>query len=182
MIVGMIIIALIDNFVGRMAEFVSLWQFFIMRTLIALPLIGLMSWLGVGTMRPIRLGRVMIRGALIAMAMVFYFGSLAFVPISQALAGIFTSPIVVLLISAFVLKKQVGIWRVIAVLLGFVGILTVVGPSFSGMGWTSLLPLAAGVFYALGVLATRELCAGEATLTMVWSMFVMQSLYGSLPY
>lgn len=178
MIVGMIIIALIDNFVGRMAEFVSLWQFFIMRTLIALPLIGLMSWLGVGTMRPIRLGRVMIRGALIAMAMVFYFGSLAFVPISQALAGIFTSPIVVLLISAFVLKKQVGIWRVIAVLLGFVGILTVVGPSFSGMGWTSLLPLAAGVFYALGVLATRELCAGEATLTMVWSMFVMQSLYG----
>lgn len=175
--VGMAVIALVDNFVGQMAEHVSLWQFFIIRMFMALPLIGIMSWLGFGTVRPIRMGRVMLRGALVALAMIFYFGSLGFVPISQALAGLFTSPIFVLLISIFILRRPVGVWRIAAVAFGFVGILVVIGPNFTGMGWTSLLPLAGGMFYSLGVMATRELCAGEATLTMVWSMFIMQAVY-----
>lgn len=173
----MVVIALVDNFVGRLAETVSLWQFFIVRMFMTFPIIYLMSRVGMGTIRPKNLWRVMVRGALVAMAMVFYFGSLAFVPISQALAGLFTSPIFVLLISVFLLGKPVGKWRIIAVLVGFAGILIVTGASFASMGMTSLLPLAGGLFYAFGVVATRELCADEGTLPMVWSMYVMQGVY-----
>lgn len=177
MLIGMIVIGLVDNFVGHMADHVGLWQFFLVRMFMTFPLIYLMSRIGLGTIYPKQLWRVMTRGALVAMAMVFYFGSLAFLPISQALAGLFTSPIFVLLISVFLLKKPVGKWRIIAVLVGFVGIVVVTGASFSAMGWASLLPLAAGVFYAFGVVATRELCEEESTLTMVWSMYVMQGVY-----
>jgi drug/metabolite transporter (DMT)-like permease len=182
MLIGMVVIALVDNFVGRMAETVSLWQFFIVRMFMTFPIIYLMSRIGMGSIRPIHLWRVMARGALVAMAMVFYFGSLGFVPISQALAGLFTSPIFVLLISIFLLGKPVGKWRIIAVGVGFVGILVVTGASFASMGLASLLPLAAGLFYAFGVVATRELCAGEATLTMVWSMYVMQGVYAAFAF
>ncbi len=177
MLIGMIVIGLVDNFVGQMADYIGLWQFFLVRMFMTFPLIYLMSRIGLGTIYPKQLWRVMTRGALVAMAMVFYFGSLAFVPISQALAGLFTSPIFVLLISVFLLKKPVGKWRIIAVLVGFAGIVVVTGASFSTMGWASFLPLAAGVFYAFGVVATRELCAEESTLTMVWSMYVMQGVY-----
>jgi len=180
MMLGMLIVALVDNFVGQLAEVVSLWQFFIVRMFMTFPLIYLMSKIGLGAVRPKKTWRVMVRGSLVAMAMVFYFGSLAFVPISQALAGLFASPIFVLLISVFLLGKPVGKWRVIAVLVGFVGILIVTGASFASMGWASLLPIAGGLFYAFGVVATRELCAEETTLTMVWSMYVMQGVYGAI--
>lgn len=180
MMMGVLLIALIDNFVGQMSAHISLWQFFLVRMLLALPLVVLLSQLGMGTIRPGRIGRVMIRGTLVAVAMLFYFGSLGFVTISQALAGLFTSPIFVLLISVFLLKKPVGIWRIAAVIIGFLGILAVIGPNFSTLGWTSLLPLMGGIFYACGVIATRELCEGEGTLTMVWSMFVMQGVFSAI--
>ena len=49
-------------------------------------------------------------------------------PIAQALDGLFTSPIFVLLILALLLKQHIGPWGIAAVLLGFAGILCVLQP------------------------------------------------------
>lgn len=83
--------------------------------------------LGFGTMRPQRLWAVSVRSLLIAVGMLLYFGSLAFMPIAQSLAGLFTSPIFVLLMTVVVLKQKIGLWRVLAVVIGFTGILLVLG-------------------------------------------------------
>lgn len=76
-------------------------------------------------------------------------------PMAQALAGLFTSPIFVLLITALALGEKIGPIRVIAVSLGFLGILLVLNKGLIDLNIISFLPVLGGVFYALAAVATR---------------------------
>ena len=103
MIFAMMVIALVDNFIVIVAETSSLWQFFLLRAAMIIPMIAALSMFGLGSMRAKSLWRVATRSGLLAIGMLFYFGALGFVSIAQALAGLFTAPIFVLLITAFLL-------------------------------------------------------------------------------
>ena len=180
MILAMLIIGFIDNYIVIIAGQASLWQFQIIRASMAIPLVMLASLVGFGTIWPKRLWAVSIRSGLIALAMIFYFGALAFMSIAQALAGLFTSPIFILLITAFILKNPVGKIRIFAVILGFVGILLVLDTGLADMSWINLLPVLGGLLYAMGAVATRELCEEESTLSMLVVMLIFQALIGAI--
>ncbi|WP_420012895.1 DMT family transporter [Tateyamaria sp.] len=180
MIGAMGIIGLIDIYVAVIAQTISVWQFLLVRMLLAAPLVLLLSALGFGTVRPRRFGAVAGRSLLIALGMFCYFGALAFMPIAMALAGLFTSPIFVLLITAFVLGQRIGPWRIAAVAVGFLGILVVLGPSGGSLGWIIVMPVLGGLLYASGVVATRALCEGESTLTLLLGIFLAQGVLGAV--
>ena len=180
MVSAMAIIGVVDNFVIRLAETIGLWQFHLSRAVMMLPLIVGLSFLGFGGLRPQRFWAVLLRSVLITLAMLFYFSSLALMPIAQALAGLFTSPIFVLLISALLLNQKIGPWRILAVLMGFVGILCVLQPDPNAFDATSLLPVAGGFFYALSAILTRTHCANESTVALLAAMIVTLGLAGAL--
>ena len=110
--------------------------------------------------------------------MLFYFGSLAFVTFADAVAGLFTAPIFVRLISAFFFRQPIGPIRIIAVVIGFLGILLVLGNTANEFRYISLLPAIGGFFYACGSLATRQLCMGETTLSMLAALLIIQAIIG----
>ena len=178
MIGSMVLLGFVDNFVATIAKEISVWQFLVVRAMMAVPLIGVLSMLGLGTMRPQRLWAVAVRSVLVSVGLMLYFGSLAFMPIAQSLAGLFTSPIFVLLMTVFVLKQKIGPWRVLAVVVGFTGILLVLGLYQGAPGWVMLMPVAGGFFYAMGSLTTRILCAEESTISMLAGIMSMQWLIG----
>ena len=180
MIGAMVLLGFVDNFVATVAEEISIWQFLAVRASMAIPLICLMSMMGLGTMRPKRFWAVAVRSLLTAKGLMLYFGSLAFMPIAQSLAGLFTSPIFVLLISAFVLKQTIGKWRVIAVAIGFSGILLVLGIQDGAPGWIMMMPVAGGLIYATGSMATRILCSEESTISMLAGIMIVQFIIGTL--
>jgi drug/metabolite transporter (DMT)-like permease len=180
MIGAMVLLGFVDNFVATVAEEISIWQFLAVRASMAIPLICLMSMMGLGTMRPKRFWAVAVRSLLTATGLMLYFGSLAFMPIAQSLAGLFTSPIFVLLISAFVLKQTIGKWRVIAVAIGFSGILLVLGVQDGAPGWIMMMPVAGGLIYATGSMATRILCSEESTISMLAGIMIVQFVIGTL--
>ncbi|RBW57393.1 DMT family transporter [Ruegeria sp. A3M17] len=180
MISAMAIIGVIDNVVILLAETVGLWQFHLSRALLMLPLIFGLSLLGLGSMRPKRFGPVILRSVLITLAMLFYFASLAVMPIAQALAGLFTSPIFVLLISALAMKQRIGPWRIVAVLLGFVGILCVLQLDPYDFDTRSLLPVAGGLFYALSAVITRSHCSDESTVALLAAMIITLGAAGGI--
>ena len=180
MIGAMVLLGFVDNFVATVAEEISIWQFLAVRASMAIPLICLMSMMGLGTMRPKRFWAVAVRSLLTATGLMLYFGSLAFMPIAQSLAGLFTSPIFVLLISAFVLKQTIGKWRVIAVAVGFSGILLVLGVQDGTPGWIMMMPVAGGLIYATGSMATRILCSEESTISMLAGIMIVQFIIGTL--
>jgi drug/metabolite transporter (DMT)-like permease len=180
MVAGMLVVGFIDNFIVLISGTVGLWQFQITRAAIALPLILFLAWFRAQTLRPNRLWAVALRSTFLATAMLFYFWSLALVPMAQALAGLFTSPIFILLISGLILRQHIGPMRILAVAIGFIGIILVVDTDLADLSFFSFLPVFGGFFYALAAVATRQLCEGETTLCLVAMLMVAQSLFGAI--
>ena len=94
---GMLILAITDNYVRFISEDIGLWQFHLIRSLIAVPAMILFANLRSYDFWPKNLKLVALRTAILVLAMFIYFGSLAFFPISQVAAGLFTSPIFVII-------------------------------------------------------------------------------------
>ena len=180
MIAAMAVIGVIDNYISRIAEYLSIWQFLAVRAVFAIPLVGLLSYFGVGRLRPNRLWAVFVRSFLIAVAMLFYFSSLTLLSMTQGLAGLFTSPIFVLLITALLLRYGIGPIQILAVGIGFVGIVLVLELDFAKLTWLSILPILGGLFYAAGCVATRQICEGESTLSMLLMMLCIQFSIGTV--
>jgi len=51
-------------------------------------------------------------------------------------------------------------------------------PEDGTLTWLSLLPILAGVFYAIGALGTRAWCEGEDALVMAFAYFFILGVYG----
>lgn len=173
---AMAVIGLVDNFVVMIAETHGLWQFHVVRTALALPAFALIAWLGLGVLRPISWRAVSLRSFFVATSMVIYFGCLAFLPIAEAAAGLFTSPIWILLISVWILGRPVGPVRIAAALIGFLGMLLVLRPTEFSL--LTFVPVLAGLFYAISGVLTREICVGEGTLSLVAGSFVGLATWG----
>lgn len=179
MVAGMAVIGLIDNYVKLIAQEAGLWQFHLFRSLIAcavmLGLAPVMGW----RLRPRRWRAVVLRSALGAVSMAVYFGALAVLPIAQVGAGLFMAPIFVMLISVAVLGQRIGLVRGVAALVGFAGVLLVLQPDLSALQLATVLPMGAGVTWALTALVTRHLCEGESTLTLLFGFFVALGVLGA---
>lgn len=180
MLGAMLIIGFIDNVIPLISREIGLWQFLLVRASISVPLIACAGLLLGSRLRPLNWGAVGLRSLWVTMAMLVYFGALAVIPIQEALAGLFTSPVFVLLLTVFLYGERVGPWRVLAVIIGFGGVLVVLGPAGGGRDWASLVPALAGLFYALGALATRRSCAAESTLTMLIGVMGCQAVVAVL--
>jgi drug/metabolite transporter (DMT)-like permease len=123
-----------------------LWQFHATRTAKAMVILAL-------ALRPLglrlfahKLRAVVARSAIHGFAMVIYFGALAFLPVALVAAGLFTAPIFVLLIERFAYGTRIGPVRILAVALGFAGVILVLGPeAMQGASLPALLPIAAGL-------------------------------------
>lgn len=85
------------------------------------------------------------------------FTSLRYLPLADALAIAFVMPIIMLMLGHYVLGEEVGPKRITACVVGFVGTLFVVQPSFAAVGAPALLPLLVAVVFALFVLVTRQI-------------------------
>ncbi|MDR6265146.1 DMT family transporter [Roseobacter sp. N2S] len=84
------------------------------------------------------------------------FTSLRYLPLADAVAIAFVMPFIMLLLGKFVLNEEVGPHRLMACLVGFIGTLLVIQPSFAAVGWPALLPLVVAVDFALFMLVTRK--------------------------
>lgn len=173
------LIGFTDNFVRVIQEDGGLWQFHALRAAMALPMLVLASALLGFRLRPRRPAAVFARSAIHGAAMVIYFGALAYLPVAQVAAGLFTAPIFVLLIQRFGYGLPITLWQVLAVAMGFTGVVIVLGPEVvQGASLAALLPVLAGTLYALGNIATREWCAGESAQTLLGGFFAMLGVLG----
>lgn len=173
------VIAFTDNYVRVIAEDGGLWQFHATRTAMAFVILALVAVpLGL-RLRPQRPWAVIARSAIHGLAMLIYFGALAFLPVAQVAAGLFTAPIFVLLIQRFAYGQPITGLQVLAVAVGFLGVVMVLGPeAMSGATFAALLPVISGALYAMGNIATRQWCAGESAETIVAGFFGMLGLFG----
>jgi drug/metabolite transporter (DMT)-like permease len=170
-----------DNYVQVIAQEAGLWQFHAVRSSIAAVIFALL-FVPLGLrLRPVNWRGVAGRSLLHGCSMLFYFGCLGFMSVAEVAAGLFTSPIFVLLISRFVYGHPIGPFRILAVALGFAGAILVLGPGDgASLSPVLVLPVIGGVFYAMGNIATREWCANETAETLLAGFFLTMGLLGLL--
>ena len=175
------VIGFTDNYVRVIAQDHGLWQFHLTRTVMAMALLALMVPVLGLRLRPVNGRAVLARSVIHGFAMVIYFGALAFLPVAIVAAGLFTAPIFVLLISRFAYGLAIGPARILAVAVGFAGVICVLGPqAMSGATVAALLPVLAGALYAMGNIATRQWCADETAETLLAGFFLVMGVFGAL--
>ena len=167
LLAGISILGLSDNFVPYVSEQIGLGHFHFMRSGLALICVIALAVLTGFTLRPVNWAAVLIRTALLASSMGFYFSVLSFLPVAIAGAGLFTSPIFVLLFSMVLFGLRPGWRRVLAVVTGSAGVWFVLRPDSLGFHPLQILPVLAGAFYALSSITTKRLCAEESPLALV---------------
>jgi drug/metabolite transporter (DMT)-like permease len=178
-VAGMAVIGFTDNFVRVIAEDAGLWQFHLVRSAMALPLLaGAAALIGL-SLRARRWGRVAGRSGVQAASMLLYFGSLPMMPIAQVGAALFTAPIWVLLFAAGLFGRPIGPRRMLAVALGFLGVLVMLRPDPGNLSLVTLMPVAAGALYGLSNLLTREWCAEEPVGVLLLGFFGAMGLAGA---
>ncbi len=85
------------------------------------------------------------------------FTALQYLPLADAVAIAFVMPFIMLLLGRYVLNEEVGSRRLAACIVGFIGTLMVVQPSFVQVGWPALLPLVVAVNFSVFMLVTRQI-------------------------
>ncbi|WP_170346567.1 DMT family transporter [Ruegeria atlantica] len=128
---------------------------FAVQALILIPLVAM-------TGRPWRMrGRILrltvIRTLLHIIGITAMFSALQFLPLADAVAIAFVMPFIMLLLGRYVLGEEVGARRLVACIVGFIGTLLVIQPSFAEVGLPALLPLIVAVVFALFMLVTRQI-------------------------
>ena len=99
----------------------------------------------------------LVRTALHIIGIGAMFQSLRYLPLADAIAIAFVMPFIMLLLGKFALGEEIGHRRILACIVGFVGTLLVVQPSFAAVGAPALLPLLVAVVFALFMLVTRQI-------------------------
>jgi drug/metabolite transporter (DMT)-like permease len=135
------------------------------------------------------------RGALSIVGMFCNFGALARLPLIEANAISFTSPLISVAFAAVFLKERVRIYRWSAVTIGFLGVLVVLAPHLSGDQLTIAMASTtgvAGVAYAVAGSATnaatntqtRWLTQSESTSSIVFYFSLICAVAGlvTLPF
>ncbi|MGB7243756.1 MAG: DMT family transporter [Sulfitobacter sp.] len=85
------------------------------------------------------------------------FTALQYLPLADAVAIAFVMPFLMLLLGKFILGEEVGARRLIACLIGFIGTLLVVQPSFAEVGWPALLPIGVALNFSFFMIVTRKI-------------------------
>lgn len=102
-------------------------------------------------------------------------------PIADATALVFASPLYVTLLSWLLLREPFGRWRSAPVLLGFIGVLIVAQPGGAGFDAAMLLPMLSSMAWAGAVICTRLLSGTDTAPTTMLYSAVLGVLTLSLP-
>lgn len=119
--------------------------------------------------------------ALLLMSATFtFFLALTYQGIAETLAVFFVQPLVITVLSPFLLGEHVGARRWIAVLAGFLGTLVIIRPGFIAINPGALLALASGFSLACYMLLTRKIAGRDSAMATTYKTTLMGTLLASI--
>lgn len=115
----------------------------------------------------------LLRGFSVATATICFFSSIFLMPLADATAIGFTSPMITAIFSAMFLHERTHATKWIAIFVAFGGVLLIMRPNVMELGWVALLPLAAAMSMAFMIIGNRAVAGTGSPLLM---QFLVASL------
>jgi len=193
-LISALLFAAMSAIVRQLGDVAPVGQMVFFRSAFAIPPVLLIYALrgelmsAVRTSRPLgQLGR----GALSVAGMYSNFSALIRLPLADATAISFASPLITVALAAMILKEQVRIYRWTAVIVGFGGVIVMLIPHFDLNHYVaagaasvatigSILALVAAFCNAGTVIQTRRLTQSETTSSIVFYFSVVTALAGAV--
>ncbi len=145
------------------------------------PIIAIVAWSGgLGQLKSRNLKGTMIRAVLGAGTSIFVVVSFIYLPLADALAIIFLSPIMLTALSGPMLGEPVGWRRWLAVFIGFAGVMLMVRPSAEGIPYYYFFPLLTALLSALRDVATRRLRNDDSSVSILFYSMAAGILAGAI--
>ena len=116
------------------------------------------------------------RGCVLAASTMLYFSALALMPIAEAAAITFLSPLILTVLSAWLLKERVRRSAWAALIAGFVGVLIIIRPGGEVFTPAAVLPVLTAVCFAIYQLLPRKLAGVDSTMTTLFYSAVVGTL------
>jgi drug/metabolite transporter (DMT)-like permease len=125
---------------------------------------------GFRSLRSRRPGAQLLRVCIVMVSNVAFFLGLAAMPIADASAVAYVSPLAITALSVVILGESVGWRRWAAVVVGLIGVIVMLRPGAGVIQPAALLVLFSAVLYAMGNLITRAIGGTESAVSL--SFFV----------
>lgn len=124
-----------------------------------------------GAFRTTRPGILMFRSLAGTLGMILAFWAYQKLPLAEANALSFTRTLWIVPLAIFVLGERIGVWRISATLIGFVGVLIMLQPSIANaVGWPAAAALASAALFAMTVTGMKVMTRDHSvTVLTVWS-------------
>ena len=109
---------------------------------------------------------VILRAVMLMLATILNFWAVRYLPLTLTSTILFSSPIIICLLSWPLLGERVGPIRWVAILIGFAGVVIAIRPFDESFHWAMIISLVGAVCFALYSLLTRQL-AGKASVDVM---------------
>ena len=110
-----------------------------------------------------------------------WFLALILIPLAQVVSIEFTMPIWGALIATLFLGETLTRFKLVAIALGFAGILLIVRPGTSHIDEGHVVALLAALGFAISVAMTKVITRTDSALTVIFLMFLIQTVIGAVP-
>jgi drug/metabolite transporter (DMT)-like permease len=169
MIASMAVFAVKDGIAKQLVTYVGPLQLIWMQyafTFVALALITFPRH-GLAAFRPEPVGVQLFRGISALSGVALFYWALSYIPLADTWAMALVAPLVVTALSPFLLGERVGIRRILAVIVGFVGVLVMLRPGFGGSGVGHVIALGSGLMFGCNFLGNRMVAGLHAPLITI---------------
>ena len=172
-LLGMFVFSIQDSIMKYIYSFVSLYEIYLIRTLVSLVIILLFLKI---TKKPI-IFKTQYPLLTFCRIILFFFGfssfyiSLTVLPLITATALFFVTPFLITIFAKFFLKEQIGPRRWLAVIIGFIGVYVILNPDFSNFDYMSLTPILCAFCYSLSMIIIKITSEKDSVYTQTFTFY-----------
>ncbi|MFK8069007.1 MAG: DMT family transporter [Gammaproteobacteria bacterium] len=150
----------------------------------AFGLLFLLPWVhkaGLDTLKTKRFGAHLVRTLTGLIAMYCFFYAIAHLKLGEAVLLNFSSPLFIALFALIWLKEPAPRFVILAIMIGFLGVILILKPGFGVFSSAAIIGVAAGVFVALAMVSIRNLSSTEPTIRIVFYFSFLSTLISAVP-
>ena len=173
-LLGMLIFSVQDSIMKYIYSFVSLYEVYLIRTLVSFIIIILLLKI---TRKPI-VFKTQYPILTFCRVVLFFFGfssfyiSLTVLPLITATALFFVTPFLITIFAKFFLKEQIGPRRWSAVIIGFIGVYVILNPNFDNFDYMSLTPILCAFCYSLSMIIIKITSEKDSVYTQTFTFYI----------
>ncbi len=167
---GVLIFSTQDAIIKAVSGDYAVTQAIVIRSIVAFPILLLfVHWEGgIRQILSRRFWALSFRGVILLVAYTSYYLAFPALPLAEAIVLFFTAPFLVTFLAAPVLGERVQFKAIVALLVGFAGVLVILKPGFGFFEPAALLSLLSALTYALAMLFARKLGVSEPASVMAF--------------